>query len=262
MKYVFGLFDDAAQAKIAESKVGSLAKIEHLSGHHGNAYTKLRGYGLSGNDLDSFSEGVRRGGTLVCAKCDDANAQRVADIFRGLPSVDLSRRTERWRSTGWKGYEPNAGMFSRDDLERERLLGRNELHVPVIEESISVGKREVQGGGVQVQTHVTEKPFQETVALREEQVRVERHPVNRPVTARDEIGDRTIEMTAKSEEAVVQKGARVVEEVVVKKEAATRQETIRDTVKRTDVDVRPIATEKRASRPSIETERTSRTSSI
>jgi len=262
MKYVFGLFDDAGQAAIAESKVKGLATIERLSGHHGDAYSKLRGYGLSGHDLDGFSEGVRRGGTLICAKCDDANASKVADMFRGLPSVDVSRRAERWRSAGWKGYDQSAGMYAREDIDRERTLGQSELHVPIIQEQIAVGKREVDRGGVRVETHVTEQPFEQTVALREEQVRVERHPVNRAVTAADEIGDRTIEMTARGEEAVVQKSARVVEEVVVSKEAATRQETIRDTVKKTDVDVRPVATEKRVSRPSIDTDRTSRTSAI
>ena len=42
------------------------------------------------------------------------------------------------------------------------------------------------------------------------------------------------------EEPVVQKSAKVVEEVVVSKEARDRTETIRDTVRRKDVDVQPI----------------------
>lgn len=265
MKYVIGLFDDAADARIAEQKVSGMGRIEHLYGRESNTYSKLRGYGLSGSELDGFAEGVRRGGSLVVVHCDDKNAQAVANIFRGLPSVDINRRLERWRSTGFKGYDEKASFYSDADITRERERGKSELHVPVIEESISVGKREVERGGVRVETKTTEEPFQENVTLREEQVRVERRPVNRPVTAGDEIGDRSIEMKARGEEAVVQKQAKVVEEVVVKKEASARQETIRDTTKKTDVEVKPIAGAPRTSRSSLDRmsdERISRSSQL
>jgi len=46
-----------------------------------------------------------------------------------------------------------------------------------------------------------------------------------------------MEVREKSEEAVVQKQARVVEEVRVGKEVNERTETVRDTVRRTDVQV-------------------------
>jgi uncharacterized protein (TIGR02271 family) len=253
MKYVIGMFDDPAHAAIAEGKVSGLARIERLSGSHTNSYSMLKKYGISGSDLDSFSEGIRRGSTLLVAHCEDANAPKVAQIFRGLPSVDINRRADRWLSTGWKGYDEKASLFGRDETMREHQMGREELHVPVIEEQIAVGKREVESGGVRVQTHVTEKPFEQNVALHQENVTVERHAVNRPVTAADKIGDKVVEMRAQSEEAVVQKSARVVEEVVLKKEETTRNEAIRDTVKRTDVEVKPIAGD-------TKTTRTSRTS--
>ena len=86
---------------------------------------------------------------------------------------------------------------------------------------------------------VIETPVEEQVTLREERVNVERRPVNREVTDADlaAMQDQTIEMTARAEEAVVAKRARVIEEVVVRKEAQDRTETVRDTVRRTDVNV-------------------------
>jgi uncharacterized protein (TIGR02271 family) len=82
-------------------------------------------------------------------------------------------------------------------------------------------------------------PVEETVRLREETVRVERRPVDRPATAADlkANADETIELTETAEEAVVSKRARVVEEVVVHKDVEEHTETVRDTVRRTDVDV-------------------------
>src|SRR5918997_1767764 len=81
--------------------------------------------------------------------------------------------------------------------------------------------------------------FEGAVRLREERVNVERRPVNRPVSEADLAAFRegTIELRERSEEAVVDKTARVVEEVAINKEVGERTETVRETVRKTDVDV-------------------------
>ncbi len=117
------------------------------------------------------------------------------------------------------------------------LTGRDEA-IPIVQEQIRVGKREAHAGRVRVRSYVVETPVEEQVTLREEHVHVERRAVDRPVTGTEAVfQDRVIEATESSEEAVVQKEARVVEEVVVSKEATEHTETIRDTVRRTEVEV-------------------------
>jgi uncharacterized protein (TIGR02271 family) len=128
-------------------------------------------------------------------------------------------------------------------MANEALERGQQARVPVVEEELRVGKRQVEAGGVRVQTNVQEKPVEEKVNLREEHVRVERHPVDRPATQADisqAQHGRTVEVREKSEQPVIQKEARVVEEVVVGKEATQRTETVRDTVRRTDVDVEQV----------------------
>lgn len=117
-----------------------------------------------------------------------------------------------------------------------------DVTLPVIEERIKVGKRQVERGGVRVEQRVTERPVEETVTLREEHVTVERRPVNQPVDATnmEAFKEGVIEVTEMGEEAVVSKQARVVEEVVVGKEVTEHQETLRDTVRRTDVEVEQL----------------------
>ena len=92
---------------------------------------------------------------------------------------------------------------------------------------------------MRVRSYVVETPVQEQVALRQEHVDVERRTVNRPVTEADEalFRERTIEATETSEEAVVAKEARVKEELVVRKDAEERVQTVQDTVRRTEVEV-------------------------
>ena len=112
--------------------------------------------------------------------------------------------------------------------------------IKVMEERLRVGKREVAAGAVRVRSYVVERPVEEQVRLHEEHVQIERHPVDRAVTAADTAGafqERTIEAHATAEEAVVAKDVRVVEEIGIRKEATDRTETVRDTVRKTGVEV-------------------------
>lgn len=91
---------------------------------------------------------------------------------------------------------------------------------------------------MRVRSYVTEMPVHEQVQLRDEKLNVERRPVDRPLTdADDAFPERAIDMTTTSEEAVVSRTARVVEEVLISKTAGERVEQIDDTVRRTDVEV-------------------------
>ena len=109
----------------------------------------------------------------------------------------------------------------------------------VMEERLRVGKREVAAGAVRIRSYIVERPVEEKITLHEERVGVERHPVDRAASPADfaAFEERTIEARATSEEAVVSKDARVVEEVGLKKEATDRVETIRDTVRKTEVEI-------------------------
>ena len=111
--------------------------------------------------------------------------------------------------------------------------------IPVVKEEVQIGKRRVLRGGVRVYSRVLEEPVEESVPLREEHVRVERRPVNRSAT-RDDLSagkEQVIEVEEFAEEPVVAKQARVVEEVRVGKDVSERTETVRDTVRRTEVNV-------------------------
>ena len=118
------------------------------------------------------------------------------------------------------------------------LRAGDEEVIPVIEEQIRVGKRDVARGRVRVRSYVVETPVSEQVNLREESVQIDRRPVDRALTgAEDAFRDRTIEAEERREEAVVSKDARVKEEISLRKDATERQETVSDSVRRTEVEV-------------------------
>ena len=132
--------------------------------------------------------------------------------------------------------------YEADENEQGSELD-DEASVAEVEENVAVGKRKVLSGGVRVTTSVNERPVEETVTLREEQVEVERQPADRklkPEEAEAAFQEKTVEMLGTSEELEVSKEARVVGEVALGKRVAEREEKVRDKVRRTKVEVEEI----------------------
>lgn len=205
-------------------------------------------FGVDDDDAQQFAEGLRRGSTLVAVQAPESKINEIHSTLRSHGPIDITERAESWRQAGWSGLQADARQYTAEEAAAERqsyakpataAKAGTEQVLPVMEEKLVVGKREVEHGGVRVYTRVTETPVEETVNLREEHVRVERRPADRPVEPGqlNAFEEGTIEMTERAEEAVITKQARVIEEVVIRKDVEQRTETVHDTVRRTDVEV-------------------------
>lgn len=198
----------------------------------------LEAQGVPEREAEEYVEGVRNGGHLIALEASDA---------RSDDAVAIMRRHEHDMDAGAAGTMGATGMgatgaAARTTTDDARMRGdvEGEERVEVVEEELEVGKRQVERGGVNVRTYVSERPVEEDVQLRDETVHVERHAVDRPASAADAdaaFREREISMTETDEEAVTSKRARVIEEIVLSKDVETRTETVRDTVRRTDVDI-------------------------
>jgi uncharacterized protein (TIGR02271 family) len=205
-------------------------------------WASLGDFFLPDDDRYTYAEAMNRGSIMVSATVDPAQSDRAEDILEKHGTVNIDERESSWRKEGWRGYRAGSvetGAVKTSSSARPGSPGSNEGGViPVVEEQLKVGKRQVSGGRVKIRSYVVETPIQEQVSLRTESVRVDRRPVDRPVTpGEDAFRERTVEAQANSEEAVVSKTARVTGEVVVKKGAEQRTETVSDTVRSTKVDV-------------------------
>jgi len=114
--------------------------------------------------------------------------------------------------------------------------------IPIIEENIQIGKQQVRTGGAYIKARIVEKPIEETVNLKEERLNIERNPVDRPANSNDfdTFKEGVIELEERKEVPVVNKEARVVEEINVNKEVSEHTETVRDTVRKTEVNIENI----------------------
>ncbi len=163
----------------------------------------------------------------VHANTDD-EAERAADILDDAGAVDVNERAAQY---GY-GNTTAGAVAGTTDVTGDQTI-------KVIEENLEVGKRTVETGGVRLRSRIVARPVEESVRLREERVRVTRTPVNRPATAADlnAFQEGEISVTEHAEVPVVSKTANVVEEISVGKEVTERDETIRDTVRNTEVDI-------------------------
>jgi uncharacterized protein (TIGR02271 family) len=231
-KTVIGLFDDPRQAQpIVEALVDDGFRredIRTLTSQESASVGTLSAYGVPEAEAQAYADAVRRGGALVLVDTADERADRAVAIMERAPAVERETRTGA-----------DAARARERAGTREGETG--DVKVPVVEEELQVGTRPVQRGGVRLYTRVSEQPVEETVRLRDETVHVERRPVDRPATEADfaAVQEGTLEVTETDEEAVVRKQARVVEEVVINKDVEEHTETVRDTVRRTEVEVEP-----------------------
>src|SRR5215203_416745 len=68
----------------------------------------LAGAGIDEADAHTYAEGIRRGGTLVTVRAEEARASRVIDILDDEGTVNLDDREATWRKEGWSGrYAPD-----------------------------------------------------------------------------------------------------------------------------------------------------------
>lgn len=113
------------------------------------------------------------------------------------------------------------------------------IRIPVIEEDLTIGKREVETGRVQVSVSVNERDEMVDVPLTAERVEVERIPVNRIVDAPLEprYEDDTLVVPVVEERLVVQKQLVLTEEVRIRRVSETRDHRERITLRSQDVEI-------------------------
>ncbi|MRX52224.1 DUF2382 domain-containing protein [Paracoccus sp. S-4012] len=206
-----------ADQKIADLAIAALRKeglndeqVRILGGDRKALLSELSEHGFKDSDARAYAEAVDQGQTLVIASISEEQADWALSIMdRILPD--------------------HAGSSAGS--------------VPIVEEELSVSKARSANGGVRVTSRVVETPVEETVTLTTETVGVKRRAANRVLNDAEAdavFEEKTVEMMGTQEEVEVHKEARVVGEVELTKEVEARQKTIKDTVRKTEVEVEEV----------------------
>lgn len=224
---LFGDDDDASRVNRYEGAVSSGKHVVTLSADSLSEVERaadiVERFGPV--DIDEHSDGVEHAASAGAV---------IAGSQSGMQSYSTSAQSAQ--SAGITTQGTSAGASMQRDTETQVI--------PVVQEELKVGKREVQRGGARIYSRVVETAVNETIGLREEHVDVQRRVVNQPISPSDVTAfkEQTIEMRETAEEAVVQKSARIVEEVTIGKQVSERQEQIHDTVRHTEVEIERLDT--------------------
>ena len=195
-------------------------------------------------DREIYREGVQRGSYMLTVRVDDDYLDAAEDVLENSGAADLDAQSETWRQSGSTGAgttgvveTATSTSYGTAPRTAARSLEGDEV-IQAAEEQLVVGKREVGRGSVRVRSYVTERPVEEQVELSQERVTIERRPVNRALEPGEvAFQDRTIEAVERGEEAVVSKTARVTEEIGIRKDIERETETVRDTVRKQEIEV-------------------------
>ena len=258
---VIGLFESKSVAdQVAQELLDAgfnQRNINRYEGSQEGIEDELEREGISDADADYYTEGLRSGGALVSVRAKDNQVDEAVEIMNRYANTGTADDSTTY-DTGTVDYAASSAPSDLDTVAMgittevtdtttaaplPATTNEGEARLAVAEERLTVGKREVQRGGMRVRRVVTEMPVEEQVTLRDETIRVDRRPVDRATTGGDSdlFTEQSFEFTETDEEAVVAKETRVIEEVVVGKTVEERTETVRDTVRRSDVQIEEIA---------------------
>lgn len=188
------------------------------------------------SDQEYYRQGLSRGGALLAVTVADERADSTVAILEDYGAVNVNE------AAGNAAGVPGRAAAAAGSAGSVTAGSGRAAAIPIVEEELQVGKRQVQRGGVRVYSHVVETPVEEEIRLREEHVRIERNAVNRPASEADfeAFQEGAVELTETAEEPVIAKQARVVEEVKIGKDVSERTETVKDKLRRTEVEVEEL----------------------
>lgn len=252
--------EDAEKSGIAKSdihmhseagRLGTTTEEEHRDQGFMGWLKSL--FGNNDQEYERYQTAVTGGRTIVAIDTTEDRMERTADLLDRHNPLSVNAEPASSGAAVPRAASAQASVPRTASAQAggpAASPGNQTGSIPVVEEDINVGKRTFIRGGVRVYSRVVEEPFSEDVHLRDEEAYVQREPADRPVKAGEvRAGNEVIEVKEYAEEPVVEKRARVVEDVYVGKNVNERTETVQDKVRHTEVDVQPLQQE-RASRSS------------
>jgi stress response protein YsnF len=247
-KTIVAIFNSADEAQNAADQLSAKGfSRDHIDVFSGRNSTQEEDDGESGlsrffknlfgsddDKRDRYAKVAKRGYLVTVYADSEEEAQRAAELLDHYGAIDVDENYDGTISDRDDDYDRGERT---DDIE----VNKNKT-IPVIEEDIKVGKREVSTGGVRIRSRIVEKPVEENLRLREEHIHVERKKVDRPATEEElrNFKTGTTEFTEHAEIPDVQKRSKVVEEVRLAKDVEHRDETVHGSVRKTEVDVEHI----------------------
>jgi uncharacterized protein (TIGR02271 family) len=196
-------------------------------------WRRLFGRNVGDHESAVYGRTIEAGGAVLTLRLPEADVPRAMKILDVHSPIDVN---DRAASLG-VAVPPATKAGVTTPPVGTTSVGKEEV-LRLAEEQIDVGKRQVETGRARIRRFVVEKPVESKITLHEEHAEILRRAVSDATPLREvDWTDKTIEITETSEQAIVTKTAHVAEEVVIRREGSDHIETVRDTVRRQQVEL-------------------------
>ena len=201
-------------------------------------WQKLFGRDIEEHEARVYGKTVEAGGVVLTLRTPDNQLSKAMGILNQHNVVDVKSRAIE------AGYLPKETVAEAKTMNIPAPvkplttdIGKGEV-LRLAEEQLEIGKRLITEGTTRIRRFIVEKPVEAQVTLHEEHVEIVRRAVADPASVKDvDWTERTIEIIETIEQPVVSKSTHIAEEVVIGKKATDRVETVKDTVRRQQVEV-------------------------
>jgi stress response protein YsnF len=204
---------------------------------------RMFGRDIHQHEATVYGSTVESGGVLLTVRVPETDSAKAMGILNAHNPIDVKNRAVQQGLISEAAVpKPAVAVAPAPPVARAAAgtLAGEEI-ISLAEEQLNVGKRLVQEGTTRIRRFVTEKPVEAQVTLHEEHAQVIRRAISDPTFVRDiDWTDKTLEVRETIEEAVVTKSAHIAEEVVIRKEATDTVKTLRDKVRRQQIEVERI----------------------
>ena len=203
--------------------------------HEAGLWRRLFGRNVGDHESAVYGRTLESGGAVLTLRTADTDVPRAMKILDVHNPVDVNER-----ATSLGVVPPLRTPVSQPAVSQPSATAKltKEEVLRLAEEQLEVGKRQVETGRARIRRFVTERPVETQVTLHDEHAEMVRRSVTDPSMIRDvDWSDKVIEITETSEQPVVNKTSRVAEEVVIRREGSDHVETVRDTVRRQQVEL-------------------------
>ncbi|HEY6270753.1 MAG TPA: YsnF/AvaK domain-containing protein [Terriglobales bacterium] len=206
--------------------------------HEAGLWRRLFGRNVGDHESAVYGRTIEAGGAVLTLRLQDSDVARAMKILDVHNPVDISDRASNLGVATPAVPKPAtpAPSVSVPSVTNKSVAKEEVLRLA--EEQVDVGKRQVETGRARVRRFIIEKPVESQVTLHEEHAEMLRRAVSDPSLIKDiDWSEKTIEITETAEQAVVTKSAHIAEEVVIRREGSDHVETVRETIRRQQVEL-------------------------
>lgn len=233
------VFDDARLAVVGKSTTAPKPA---------GLWQRLFGEDLNKYEATVYGDTVNQGGTVVSVRVPEdqvAHASGILDLHRPIDIHDRAVTT---------GVAPAAHVETATKAIAARPIAADQsvavtpkqaqIHgdsLRLAEEQLQVGKKMVETGRTRVRRFTTEQDVSEDVTLHEEHAEVMRKALSKPAELGEiDWADQEIEVVETKEQALVNKTARVVEEISLRTKGDDHVETIHEKLRRQQAEIEQV----------------------